>query len=277
MNYEKFTEEVKSCFCELLPLYIGKAGEEIGTKIKPADGTPVTSLDHYVLKKLRKLIAKFFPGDYTIGEEDQKNPAEIQKILANYHQYQWAIDGLDGTGSLILGTNSYGAMVCRRYGDKILYSAGFRPIDYQLHGNGFFWAENGNGAWEWFETYHAYHRLYTVLPNELPRMTVLLEGGSKKFYKPPITYIGEAETTRSSLSSFVAATTVARGKASALVTIENKPWDNWPSILFIKEAGGIVSDFNGNPWIPENCGNIVAAANSTDHARIINLLNQKER
>ncbi|MEK7147095.1 MAG: inositol monophosphatase family protein [Patescibacteria group bacterium] len=274
-DYKAFTKEVKSLFFELLPLYIGNADEEIGTKIKPADGTPVTSLDHYVLKRLRKLIAKNFPNDYTIGEEDQKNPEEIKKILTRQNQYQWTIDGLDGTGSLILGTNSYGAMICLRCGSKILYAAGFRPIDYQLRGNGFFWTQYGKGAWEWFEADKKDHQLHTVKAGKLKRMTILLEGSSKKFFRPPITFLGNAETTRASLSSFIAATTVARGKASALVTVENKPWDNWPSIIFIQEAGGIVTDWYGNPWTPENCGNIVAAANKKDGDHIINILNKK--
>ncbi len=101
----------------------------------------------------------------------------------------------------------------------------------------------------------------------------MLEGSSKRFFKPPLIKLGLEETTRSSFSSCVAATTVARGDTSALVTIENKPWDNWPSIGIIEEANGIVTDFKGNPRNLENCGNMVAVANKRDLDRIVELLN----
>ncbi len=276
MDYIAFTAELKKLFFKLLPLYIGKAGEDIGTKIKPKDGTPVTSLDHYTLAKLRDIIGNYFPNDYTIGEEDEKNPEEIRNILARQNEHQWTIDGLDGTGNLIAGINSYGAMISRRYGNRIVYAAGFKPIDAQLRGNGFFVVSADCGAWEWFKADQCYHRLHTVFFGQLERMLILLEGSSKKFFKPPITYLGAAETTRSSLSSFVAATTVSRGKASALVTIDSKPWDNWPSWLFIEEAGGIVTKYNGDPCSVYDCGNIVAAGNKQDHERIVKLLNQNK-
>lgn len=270
MNYAPFTTVLKRLFFGLSPLYIGEAGEEIGTKIKPADGTPVTSLDHRTLERLRSLIAEHFPCDITIGEEDRTGPEEIRRLLEREDQFQWTIDGLDGTGNLRLGTNSYGAALARRYGNNILYAAAFRPVDYALRGNGFFFAERGQGTWEWFNYYHP---LSAAPADRLDRMVILLEGSSKKFFEPPITYLGRAETTRSSLSSCVAATTVARGRASALFTVENKPWDNWPSWLFIQEAGGTVTGWQGEPLTPSNCGNMVAAANGTDHERIIELLN----
>lgn len=273
MKYQQFTETLKSLFVELLPYYIGNAEDEIGTKVKPADGTPVTSLDHYTLERLRGVVAADFPDDLTIGEEDQKNPEEINRILARRDECQWTVDGLDGTGNLLLGTNCYGAAISRRRGDTILYAASFLPVDQKLRGNGFLFAEHARGAWEWRETRKDYVRLHTAPQGKLKRITVMLEGGSKKFFKPPISLVGLAETMRPSVSSCVAGAAVARGKASALVTIENKPWDNWPNVLMIQEAGGIVTDFRGYPCLPENCGNMVAAANNADHAQIVELLN----
>lgn len=72
----------------------------------------------------------------------------------------------------------------------------------------------------------------------------------------------------------MSAITVAQGKANGLVTVDNAAWDNWPMIIFITEAGGIVSDWEGNPVTPSQCGNIVAAGNKKDHAHILEVMNK---
>jgi len=277
VSYIDFTRELMGLFVELLPCYIGTAHERAGTKIiAKSDGTPVIDLDNYTLSRLRELIVKQFPGDFIVGEEDRKNDEEIRRILERQNEYQWTIDGLDGTWHFIRGTNSYGAMVARRLGNEILYSAIFRPVDMALRGNGFFYAERGQGAWEWCSKCAIYHKLRAAQHGELERITVMLEGGSRDFFKyPPISKLGEKIITRPSLSSCIAATTVARGDATAVITRNHKPWDAWPIISFVEESEGesIVTDHAGNPYSLENCSNIVAAGNKEDHALIIEILN----
>jgi len=270
MSYERFTERLRSLFRENLPRYIGTTDETMGDKIM-SDGTPAGDLDNYMLKVLRAVISENFPSDYTIGEEDRKSEEQIQRFLSCQDCCQWTIDGLDGTGNRSLGTNSYGAMVSRRLGPDILFAAVFRPIDEALRKDGFYYAELDEGAWQWRGKHKQYHRLRTAQAGELNRVVVMLEGSSKKFYHPPLTELGKILTTRPGFSSCIAATTVARGKASALVAIDNKPWDNWPALLLIKEAGGIITDWQGNPCAPQNCGTIVAAANKADHELILSI------
>ena len=286
LAYEDFTKALGGLFEELLPLYVPKAHGKVGTKVRTkvraeqGDTEPVTDLDNYTLARLRGLIIGWFPGDYTIGEEDTKSPAEIARILADQTNYYWTIDGLDGTWHFIRGSWSYGAMVSRRQGNRILYAAIFRPVDMALCGTGFFFAELGEGAWEWCRDDNEYHQLHTApfgdpkkVPRALERTTVLLEGGSKLFFTGSVASLGAQVTTRPSLSSCIAATTVARGDASALVTKGNKPWDTWPAIGIIEAAGGIVTNHRGEPRQLHNCGDMVAAANEDDLAGILKLLN----
>lgn len=275
MDYQQFTVELRDLFLNLLPRYIGTAHKRADTKVsmKP-DQTELTDLDNGSLAELRALIGKHFPNDFTIGEEDKRNESQIQEILARRDQPQWTIDGLDGTWHFVRGTNSYGAMVARRMGDQILYAAIWRPVDMALRGNGFFYAEHENGAWEYCSDCRGCHRLRAAQRDKLERLTVLLEGSSKNFYKPPISSLGQKVTTRPSLSSCIAATTVARGDATAVITVGHEPWDAWPIILFVEQSGGIVTDWKGNHVTPENCGNIIAAANETDHGHLLGLLNQ---
>lgn len=267
--YTLFTERLKRCFIEMLLYYVGKAHDPRGDKVKPTDGTPVGNLDIFTMKHLETLISKYFPRERIIGEEDGRSDDEICRVLANREEYQWTVDGLDGTGNRGMHTFSFGAMVARRRGDEILYAAIFLPAKEKLHRNGFLFAVRSEDAYQWCGAHQQYERLHTAKHGELERITVMLEGSSKKLFKPPISNLGLVITTRPGFSTSVATTAVAEGKASAFVNIDHKPWDAWPAMLVISEAGGVITDHRGNHVTPERCGNIIAAANPEDHETIL--------
>ena len=267
-----FLRKLRKLFLDLTPRYIGGPHDPRNDKIKN-DGTPVGNLDLYAMTKIRELIEKNFPGDSTIGEEDKKSADQMRELLNDQANCQWTIDGLDGTGNRSMCTNSFGAMVSRRKGDKILFAALYRPTDEILRGNGFFYAEYGQGAWQWCGECKNYHNLRATKHDDLERLTVMREGKATKLPYEPIITLCRQITTRPSFSSCIAATTVATGKASALVTVDHDPWDDWPASCLIKEVGGIVTDWQGKPWTP-SCRNMVAAANPEDHATIVEILNR---
>jgi inositol-phosphate phosphatase / L-galactose 1-phosphate phosphatase / histidinol-phosphatase len=271
--YDEFSIKLRERFMKLLPDYIGTAHSRAGTKIiRKEDGTPVVDLDRHSLEQLRTLIKEYFPDDYIVGEEDQKSDSEMAAILARMDQYQWTVDGLDGTWHFIRGTNSYGAQIARRRGTDVLYAGVFRPVDMKLRGNGFFSVVNGGETQEWCSDCGLNHPRHVALPGTLERRTILFEGGSKLFFRKPMVGIGAMETTRPSLSSCIAATTVARGDASAVVTKGHKPWDGWPILAIVQGAGGIVTDHDGNSASAEDCSNLIAAATEEDHAHILGIL-----
>lgn len=273
--YTLFTEKLRQCFVKMLPQYIGKAHDPRGDKIKPADGTPVGNLDLYAAERLGALIAQYFPRERIIGEEDQRSDADVFSLLANRGEYQWTVDGLDGTGNRGLGTFSFGAMVARRRGDEILYAAIFVPAKEVHHHNGFLFAIRDEDAYQWCGDHQQYERLRTAKHSELERIKVMLEGGSKLLFKPPISDLGLVIKTSPSFSTSVATTAVAEGKASAFVNTHHKPWDAWPAMLVIAEAGGMVTDHQGNAVTPDRCDNIIAAANPEDHETILNALSKR--
>ena len=149
----------------------------------------------------------------------------MKMILAADDEMQVSIDGLDGTWHVEAGTNSYGAMLAIRRGPDVVYAMIFRPVDYMLRGNGFFFAEKKEGVWEWCECPECgdgkYRRLHaaTVDPDNPRRLVVLLEGSSKRFWTTSIKNIGATTTTRPSLSSSIAITTLVRGSVEGRVLI----------------------------------------------------------
>lgn len=270
----EFSLDLRETLLKLMPDYLGTAEGRMGDKIesKPADGTPVGDLDRLAMERLRECISMHFPHDLTVGEEDKLDPEGIARILVDRKNRWWTVDGLDGTGNRQMET-TFGGMVSLRQGDAILYSAIFRPMDQQVFGNGFFTAERGCGAWRWHGE-EPKNRLRTAKHDPEKRLVMMMEGSSKKFFNNPRTVrLGQTVTTRSSVSSCFATTIVASGQANGLLVHDNPPWDAWPGLLFVTEAGGIVTDWKGNPVTPANCGSIVAAANATDHEYFVKLLN----
>jgi len=271
----QFFGSLQQVFLMMLPDYIGSAHGVAGTKVSlKGDNSPVTDLDRSTLRSIMTLVRDFYPEAIILGEEDGMSDGDLQEHLYRDDELQTTIDGLDGTWHLAHGSNSYGAMVSLRKGETILGAAIFRPVDQVLRGNGFYYSKHGNSAWRWCATHSNLEELATAKEGELERVTVLLEGGSKKFWtSPQIQKLAGKYTTRASLSSSIAATIVASGGASGIVTIDNKPWDNWPVISMVEEAGGIVTDWNGNSYQPSTCGNIVAAANQEESDRILEVIN----
>ena len=61
---------------------------------------------------------------------------------------------------------------------------------------------------------------------------------------------------------------IAAGSADAFIYSGAKPWDIAPGVLLVEEAGGIVTDWSGDPraWIES--GDILAGCHPT-HARLL--------
>ena len=49
-------------------------------------------------------------------------------------------------------------------------------------------------------------------------------------------------------SAAIEAYTVAAGRVDAFTTLNISPWDIAAGAVCVEEAGGVVTDFNGEPW-----------------------------
>ncbi len=271
---KEFSIALRRAFLELLPIYIGTAQSRMDERplTLKTDNTPVGEVDILAMQKLRGCIETHFPNDHIIGEEDNLSHEAMQKILADIDKTYWFIDPLDGTQNRELET-TFGGMVARRKGNEILYAAIFQPMNERVYGNGFFEAERGYGAWRWYGE-NTRIQLLIASQEKLQRHIVMIEGSSKKaFSNPVVAILGKAVATRTNVSNCFSTPAVANGHASGLLVIDNPPWDTLPALLFIPEAGGIVTDWDGNPVMPANCGKIIATGNAADHEAFLKLLN----
>ena len=63
---------------------------------------------------------------------------------------------------------------------------------------------------------------------------------------------------------------LAEGKVDAVIEGNLKPYDILPLIPIVKNSGGIISNWKGEP--AENAGNIIASSNRKLHNKILKLL-----
>jgi myo-inositol-1(or 4)-monophosphatase len=63
---------------------------------------------------------------------------------------------------------------------------------------------------------------------------------------------------------------VAAGKAEAYFTTNIEPWDVAPGILLIQEAGGRVTNFQGNSWKVERSN--LLFSNGKVHSNLLGFL-----
>lgn len=99
------------------------------------DGSPVTIADRRAEQEIRKMLAKYFPHDAIVGEEEGAGPSSAHGT--------WYIDPIDGTYSFVCGVPFYGVLLAYEIDrDVALGVINFPALDdmiWALRGQGCFW------------------------------------------------------------------------------------------------------------------------------------------
>lgn len=174
----------------------------------------------------------------------------------------WVVDPLDGTTSFVHGYPCYSVSVaCLRDGAPVAGAVYNVPADEMVS------AAAGHGAWRDGTrlTCRGAHALAEALlatgfPYDrgagLDRQLRLLE----RLLRP-------AHDIRRDGSAAIDLCHVATGRVDGFWETSLQPWDMAAGVLIVTEAGGAVTDFNGDPWSVTTRD--VIAANPTLHAALL--------
>jgi inositol-phosphate phosphatase/L-galactose 1-phosphate phosphatase/histidinol-phosphatase len=88
--------------------------------ISKSDETPVTIADRYIEKKLREIIESTRPDDGIIGEEFGSKPTKSG--------YTWVLDPIDGTKSFTIGRPTFGNLIGLCFEEKPILGIINHPI-----------------------------------------------------------------------------------------------------------------------------------------------------
>jgi myo-inositol-1(or 4)-monophosphatase len=178
----------------------------------------------------------------------------------------WIVDSLDGTGDFANFNPFFSICLALMHQSELLLGTIYAPAIGE-----FYFAEKGKGA------YLNGVKIQVSDVSDLSHSYIFYcEGGEKdrgrtgellnKVY-PLVTDI------RKLGSAGLETAWVAAGKGEAYFSTRIEPWDVAPGVLLVQEAGGKVSDFQGNPWQPHT-GDLLFS-NQRLHERILSLLSSQ--
>ena len=223
-------------------------------------GDFVTTSDKRVEKILIEELQKARPS-YSILSE------EIGEIK-NDDEFKWIIDPIDGTANFLHGIPHFAISLGLEHAGEIICGIIFDPIKNEI-----FLAEKGNGA------YLNNQRIRVSARKKLENC-IVFTGGPKKEAKDKELILEEYKKFSSKVlipvrklgSAALDMAYVAAGRCDGFWQRNLNYWDIAAGIVIVKEAGGFVTDFNGNKDYVEN--KTILATNSKISEEMIEVLKQ---
>ena len=218
-------------------------------------GDFVTSADLKVEQSLLETLQYYYPNAKFITEESGYIKGEGETIV---------IDPIDGTSNFIHGIPHVAIVIGKIINDEITDGIIFNPIL-----NEFYWASNGKGAWCNNKRIRVSkrrdlsscligtgspfgERIYTEYYKELQNISKLTAG---------VRRLGAAS---------IDLAYVASGKIDGYWEKNLNIWDVSAGVLLVKEAGGRLSEPNGNNWTINSRDILVS--NTIIHKKLIEKL-----
>jgi myo-inositol-1(or 4)-monophosphatase len=177
----------------------------------------------------------------------------------------WHIDPLDGTTNFLHGIPYFALSVGLEREGQIVAGIVYNPITDEL-----FIAEKGKGA------YVNNRRLRVTARRELPDALVLCgiphigRGHHPRFLKELSTIMAQVGAVRRLGAASLDMAYVAAGRADIYWERNLHSWDIAAGMILVREAGGYVSDADGDPD-PLSTG-AIACGNEVLHKNLLNLI-----
>ena len=231
-----------------------QAANRNSIEIKPK-GTAdfATQVDQQSETIIRETILKSYPDHCILGEEfgHDGNPSS---------DYVWIIDPIDGTRNFIRGIPHYCISIALQYRGRIEHALLLDPLRDEE-----FTATKSVGAWLNGKRIRVSvpssdsllpHIISTSHPYGIPSIDE-----RQKFLHVIDTLTRQYNGIRQTGSAALDLAYVAAGRFDGAIYIGLKPWDIAAGILLVTEAGGMISDLDGDDTFLET-GNITAGSKS---------------
>lgn len=235
---------------EILEKYFEMAGLERELK---DDKTFASKADSESEAAITKLIRTKYPDHGFLGEEG----SDINPDAA----YQWVIDPLDGTKNFLNGIPVFAVSIALIKNDVVSAAVVYNPVTRSLYA-----AEKGKGT--------TYNGKKVTVSKQQAEMGVVTFGPGQKDKETLNKFFDRSENFFKS-KRYLGCTAlelgyVARGGTEGFVCIGLKKWDYAGGALLVEEAGGKLTDYEGNPWTVET--NYFLASNGVAHDAMLSLV-----
>ena len=240
------------------------------------DSNFVTEVDTQIEKAMKKRLLTLYPNTQFMGEEEDNNDVDFTTPV-------WILDPVDGTSNLIHDFQNSSMSLALTIDKKVVFG-----VIYHYSSKEYFYAKKGEGAYLGCASYLNSEKLECETPSsiatpikvstitELSRS--LVSFGTSPYDK---TTLGEkncetlkqiffaCEDIRRIGSAAIELAYVAAGRVNLYLERNLKPWDFAAAIVIIEEAGGIITDYEGNP-IDVSKPSDILAGNKIVHEKLRN-------
>lgn len=196
------------------------------------DVTYVTEIDLYLEDFFISQLQRLFPNKEILSEE-KENVANGLEIIH--------LDPLDGTHNFMFNSAPFGSMIAFQKGSDISFAAIYDPLR-----DLFYWSETGKGA-------YVENKRFSYNPDlQLNRATLLMEGKINQNFASITEKLLYKEKIFRSIRKYGCmlppVTLAGSGWLHTICVINANPYDLYPAIGILKEAGFKILGLECNPW-----------------------------
>ena len=218
---------------------------------------PVTVADRLSEQRMREILAARRPMDGILGEE-------FAPVVGS-SGLTWVLDPIDGTRGYLSGTPTWGVLISVRDADGVIYGVIDQPYIGERFEGGLGRAEvNGPMGKHVLKTRAARPLSEAILFTTFPEVGTPDEAAAFRRVAP------KAKLVRYGMDCY-AYGLIAAGQIDLVIEAGLQAYDVQAPIAVIEAAGGIVTDWSGQPCL--DGGRVLAAANAAIHAEALALLN----
>jgi myo-inositol-1(or 4)-monophosphatase len=231
-----------------------------GFRIDNKDGVNdlVTEVDHASEKLIMDIIRTEFPDHFILSEE----VGEIKMDSA----YKWIIDPIDGTVNYANGIPICCVSIGVEHEGKMVLGAVYNPFIDE-----FFFAEKGAGAFMNEKRIRVSEKdsvSHSCLVTGFPYTYLDSQNGPLEVFSR---LIRKGIPVRRLGSAAIDLCWVAAGRFDGFYEHKLNAWDSAAGFLLVEEAGGKVTDFEGNPYSPYQPH--IVATNGKIHTELLGWVN----
>jgi myo-inositol-1(or 4)-monophosphatase len=217
----------------------------------------VTEADLAAEKTILKLLQDHFPEDNILSEEAGERDMASDRV--------WIVDPLDGTTNFAHGFPFFAVSIGLEVAKEIVLGVVYNPYMEEL-----FTARLGKGALLNGRQIHVSNASSLGESLTVTGFPYDIRSRSNRIFERFQRMVVSCQGVRRAGSAAIDLCYVAAGKFDGLWEENLKPWDTAAGAIMVKEAGGTLSNFEGEPFNPYV--ESVVAGNTLIHGEIVGTL-----
>ena len=240
---------------EIKPILLGafNSGEKVVVE-KETHRDIVTYTDEAVERRIKNIIKQYFPTDGIIGEETGETEGSSSR--------NWIIDPIDGTVNFANNLPLFCTSIAMAEEDQLVFGMIYNPTQDEL-----FIAEAGQGAT--LNRQPITVSQHKTLDESVFTMGFKGAGNSQTDYNCFSVINENSRGVNRIGTAALNLAYVADGRYSGFLSRESPSWDVAAGALLVQEAGGEITDFEGNPY---SIGGSLVATNGKVHQTILDTI-----